>query len=150
MIQELIKKENIVLKRHAKDWKEAVHISLENLVEGGYCTDQYEQGVLKNTAEYGPYYVLTEEFALVHCNDFASVNETQMAVTTLDEAIKFSEDGYDVRILVALVAVDGDKHLDGIRAISNIFADEDKVQEIIDATEPEKVLQMFIESAEEE
>ena len=37
MIQELIKKENIVLKRHAKDWKEAVHISLEKLVEGGYC-----------------------------------------------------------------------------------------------------------------
>ena len=150
MIEQLIKKENIVLGKDVTDWKEAIHVSLEKLVEGGYCTDQYEQSVLDSTEAYGPYYVLCPEFALIHSNCFEAVNETQLGVTVLNNPIKFSEDGWDVRILVALVAKDGTSHIDGIRAISNIFSDEDKIQEIIDATDPEVILKMFIESAEEE
>ncbi|MCF0107111.1 MAG: PTS sugar transporter subunit IIA, partial [Holdemanella sp.] len=104
MIEKLIKKENIILGvESVKDWKEAIHLSLEPLVKGGYCTDGYEEAVIKMTEQYGPYYVLCEEFALIHSNAFETVNETQMAVTTLKNPIKFSDDGYDVRILVALV-----------------------------------------------
>ena len=151
MIEQLIKKENIVLQvESVKDWKEAIHLSLEPLVKGGYCTDAYEEAVLKMTEAYGPYYVLCDEFALIHSNAFDAVKETQMAITTLKKPIKFSEDGLDVRVLVALVAEDGTKHMEGIVACSNIFSDEDKIMEIINATDPQFVYDMFIENAQDQ
>ena len=151
MIEQLIKKENIILGvESVTDWKEAIHLSLAPLVKGGYCTDGYEEAVLEMTKNYGPYYVLCEEFALIHSNAFDTVSETQMAVTVLKQPIKFSEDGFNVRILVALVAKDGTKHMEGIRALSNIFVDEDKIMEIINATDPQAVYDLFIENAVEE
>ena len=49
MIEQLLKEENCRVVQGVKDWKEAIHLSLEPLVAQGYCTDQYEQAVLDNT-----------------------------------------------------------------------------------------------------
>ena len=59
MIEQLIKKENIVVNAHADSWQQAINLSLQQLVKNGYCTDEYETAVLKSTEENGFYYCLT-------------------------------------------------------------------------------------------
>lgn len=66
MISEMLKLENIQIIESAKDWKEAIHLSLEPLVNGGYVTENYEAAIIKCTEEYGPYYVLADDIALIH------------------------------------------------------------------------------------
>ena len=51
MIEQLIKKENIVVNAHADSWQQAINLSLQQLVKNGYCTDEYETAVLKSTEE---------------------------------------------------------------------------------------------------
>ena len=53
MISEMLKLENIQIIESAKDWKEAIHLSLEQLVNGGYVTENYEAAIIKCTEEYG-------------------------------------------------------------------------------------------------
>ncbi len=149
MIENLIKKENCVVLDSVKDWKDAIHVSLQPLVKSGCCTDEYEKAVLKNTEEFGAYYVLTDDMALIHASSEAGVKETQMAVTVLKQPVQFTEDGPGVRILIALCAADSTSHMEGIMAVSSIFGDEGNVQPILDATSGEEIAKIFYEASED-
>ena len=140
-MEKLLQEKNCYLRDRVQDWKEAVHIACEPLIEQNYCTTAYEDAIYEITERLGPYYVLCENLALIHASNQSGVNDTQMAVTVLKEPVKFKPDGYDVRVLVTLVAKDSESHMEGIQAVSNIFSDEKKVQEILDATCPKEIFQ---------
>ena len=70
-----------------------------------------------------------------------------MAVTLLKNPIKFTQDGYDVRILVTLVAKDKESHMAGIVAVSNIFSDEKKIQTLLDAKDGKEIYRIFSENS---
>ena len=141
MIEQLIKKENIVVNAHADSWQQAINLSLQQLVKNGYCTDEYETAVLKSTEENGFYYCLTDDLALIHAKAFE-------AVTVLDSPVAFSEEHPNIRILVTLVAKDGNTHMEGIMAVANIFGDDDKASDIINATSADEIYDLFINSVE--
>ena len=70
-----------------------------------------------------------------------------MAVTLLKEPIKFKPDGYDVRVLVTLVAKDSDSHMEGIQAVSAIFSDPEQVQSILNAADGKEIYEIFVSAA---
>lgn len=149
-IEDLLKEKNCYLKDRVTDWKEAIHIACKPLIEQNYCTEAYEEAIYKITEDLGPYYVLCENLALIHASNQQGVNDTQMAVTVLNEPVKFKPDGYDVRVLVTLVAKDKESHMEGIQAVSNIFSDEGKIKKILDATCPKEIYELFVNGACEE
>ena len=150
MIENLLKEENCTIRESVKDWKEAVHVSLECLIDQGYCTGEYEQAVFDSTAEFGPYYVLTDNMALIHATNKVGVNQTQMAVTVLREPVQFEEDGADVQILIALCAVDANAHIDGMATVLKLFGDDDKSDEVLAAKTGEELFRIFKENADAE
>lgn len=150
MIENLLKEENCTIRESVKDWKEAVHVSLERLIDQGYCTGEYEQAVFDSTAEFGPYYVLTDNMALIHATNKVGVNQTQMAVTVLREPVQFEEDGADVQILIALCAVDANAHIDGMATVLTLFGDDDKSDEVLAAKTGEEIFRIFKENANAE
>ena len=146
MIKDLLKVKNCFIKESVKDWEDAICVACTPMIEQGYCTKEYEDAVFENTEQFGPYYVLCENLALIHASNHSDVNETQMAVTVLKEPVKFKPDGYDVRILVTLVAKDNHSHMEGIQAVSNIFADESKVNSLLNASTPQEIYNIFVEN----
>ena len=148
MIENLLKEENCVIVDRVRDWKDAVHVSLERLIEQGYCTDEYEQAVFDSTAEFGPYYVLTDNMALIHATNKVGVAKTQMAVTVLREPVQFEEDGADVQILIALCAVDANAHIDGMATVLKLFGDDDKSDDVIAAKTGKEIFEIFRKYAE--
>lgn len=150
MIDQLLKEKNCILVEKVNDWKEAIHISLEPLVQDGYCTKEYEQAVLRNTDMYGAYYVLTDDMALIHASSQDGVKATQMAVTLLEEPVQFSSDGPGVRILIALAAKDKESHMDGIVAITNIFGEDGNADPILNAKSSKEIYDIFMNASIEE
>ena len=146
MITELLQEKNCILMDKVSSWEDAIRIACKPLIEQGYCTDEYVDAIFESTEKYGPYYVLCENLALIHAGNQKGVNGTQLAVTVLEEPIKFTPDGYDVRILICLVAKDSTSHMEGIKAISNIFADNTEVDKILKATSAKEIYDLFIES----
>ena len=94
-MEKLLQEKNCYLRDRVQDWKEAVHIACEPLIEQNYCTTAYEAAIYEITERLGPYYVLCENLALIHASNQSGVNDTQMAVTVLKEPVKFKPDGYD-------------------------------------------------------
>lgn len=145
MISDMLKLENVRIMDQVDHWKDAIHISLEPLIEGGFVTDNYEKAILKSTEEYGPYYVLAEDLALIHGRPTDGVIKKQLAITLLREPVQFSEDSFPVRVLIALAASDSNSHIDTMKVLSNIFMDESKVDELVHATEPQQIYDMLIQ-----
>ena len=107
-----------------------------------------ENTFFDSTAEFGPYYVLTDNMALIHATNKVGVAKTQMAVTVLREPVQFEEDGADVQILIALCAVDGNAHIDGMATVLKLFGDDDKSDDVIAAKTGKEIFEIFRKYAE--
>lgn len=145
-MEDILKLKNVKIMDSVKDWVEAIYVSVQPLVDQGYCESRYITGIIENTKKFGPYYVLCENLALIHARSEQGVIKKQMAITVLKKPIKFKADSYNVRILIALAAEDSESHIEAIQAISNIFSDEKKVQKILDAVSTEEIYNLFISS----
>ena len=148
-IYNMLKKENIQIISKVKDWREAIHVAVQPLVNGGYCEARYIDEIIKNTEKLGPYYVLCENLALVHGSTDQGVLKRQIAITLLEEPIKFKEDGYNVRVMVTLAATDSDSHMEILRAMSQLFSEQDSVQNILNARTENEIYDLFIHATED-
>ena len=146
-IYNMLKKENIQIISKVKDWREAIHVAVQPLVNGGYCEARYIDEIIKNTEKLGPYYVLCENLALVHGSTDQGVLKRQIAITLLEEPIKFKEDGYNVRVMVTLAATDSDSHMEILQAMSQLFSDS--VQNILNARTENEIYDLFIHATED-
>lgn len=145
---DMLKLKNVKILDGVKNWVEAVYVAVTPLVEQGYCEQRYIDGIIENTKKYGPYYVLCENLALIHARSEQGVIKQQLAITVLKHPIKFKEDGFNVRILIALAAKDPQSHVQAMQAISNIFADNVRVQKILNSTKSEDIYNIFVNSVD--
>ncbi len=149
MISEMLKRENVKILDRVDDWKQAIHVSLEPLVRGGYVESRYADEIIRSTEEMGPYYVLTEDIALIHGRPEQGVIKKQLAVTVVREPIQFSEDCFPVRLLIALAATDANSHLDVMQVLASIFLDESKIRELVEAESTEEIYNFLLTQEEE-
>lgn len=142
-MSQILKKENIYFKNKVETWQEAIQVAIFPLIAQGYCEKKYVDAILENTKKYGPYYVLCEDMALIHADSKQGVIDTQIAITILSEPIKFKENGYDVRVLIALAAKDSFSHMSALKIISQIFMDEHKKEILLQSHNSEDIFNLF-------
>lgn len=145
---DILKLENVRILNGVKDWIEAIYVSVNPLVEQGYCEQRYIDGIIENTKKYGPYYVLGENLALIHARSEQGVIKQQIAITVLKNPVKFKADGVDVRILIALAAKDPQSHIQAMQAVANIFSDSVRVKQILDAVDTKEIYNIFLNSVD--
>lgn len=146
-IQEMLKPENVRIAQSVDTWQDAIRLAVAPLREGGYVEPRYEDEIIRATNEMGPYYVLTEDVALIHGRPEDGCIKGQMAVTVLKQPIKFSEDSFDVRLLVALAAEDSNSHIEAMQVLAGIFMDEQKIASILESDDVQAIYQAFMDGA---
>ena len=145
VISEMLKKENIRILEEIKDWETAIRISLDPLKKGGYVEERYADEIIKTTQEIGPYYVLTDDIALIHGRPEQGVLKKQLAITVVRKPVIFVGSDYPVRLLLALAATDANSHLDIMQVLASIFIDEKKIQRVAEAKSADEIYEFFIE-----
>lgn len=130
-MESVVKRENIVMLDSVEDWTQAIKTSAQVLVDGGYIEPRYIDAILESTKKNGPYYVLAPEIAMPHASPDSGVIETQISLLVLKEPIKFSEEGFDVRLIFTLAAKDSTSHLSAIQVLAEVFMDEAIIKDII-------------------
>lgn len=136
--------DNIRIYDHAENWVDAITKAVSPLVENGFVEARYIQGIIDNTNLFGPYYVLAPDIALPHARPEQGVIKKQLGVTLLKNPVKFSEGGYDVRLLITLAASDNQGHLEALQQLSEIMMDEERMKQILKAETSEEILGLFL------
>ncbi|VEU74201.1 ascorbate-specific PTS system enzyme II Ccomponent [Mycoplasmopsis citelli] len=141
-----------ILKKHdtvnvglsAKDWQEAVHLSVKPLIDKGLVESRYFDAVIENTHKYGPYYIVADYFAMPHAQSEAGVLQNSFSLVTLKEPVYFEKDERPVRLLVALAATSAEVHTsEALPQIVKIFGDPSNVEAIMNASSKEEVLALI-------
>lgn len=149
-MENIIEERNIVIKNSVETWKEAIEYSSKPLLENGFIKASYIDAILENTKKNGPYYVLAPEIAMPHASPLSGVIKQQISLLVLKEPIKFSEDGFQVRLVFTLAATDNESHLNSLKRLSKVFSNEALINKIIQAESEKEVFNLLHNIEEEE
>lgn len=137
-VTEFLKKENVRIVDAVSDWREAIKICTDPLIEQGYITENYPKRIIELTEEHGAYYIVAKDLALVHARPEDGVLKQQLAVTVIRKPVIFDNKEHDpVRLFVTLCAADSNSHLDMLRELAEIMMDEARVEKCIRIETPE-------------
>ena len=143
-MSKMLKRENVQIVERVDNWEESVHVAVQPLVDQGYVESDYIDGIISNAKEFGPYFVLCPDLALLHARPDQGVLKQQLAVTVLREPVRFKEEGPDVRLLVTLAATDANGHIDVMRQLAVMFGDPDNIAKIVEAPTADDVYDLFV------
>ncbi|HGC8575557.1 TPA: PTS sugar transporter subunit IIA [Streptococcus agalactiae] len=144
--QAFIENDSIRLKLSASDWKEAIKLSIDPLIESDAVDAEYYDAIIESTEEFGPYYILMPGMAMPHARPEAGVKRDAFSLITLTEPVVFP-DGKEVSVLLALAATSSAIHTSvAIPQIIALFELENSIQRLTECQEAKEVLAMVEES----
>ena len=130
----------------AKDWQEAVKLSVDPLIESGAVLPEYYDAIIASTKEHGPYYILTPGMAMPHARPEAGVQRDAFSLITLTEPVTFT-DGKEVSVLLTLAATSSAIHASvAIPQIIALFELDNAIDRLLACKTPEDVLALVDES----
>lgn len=143
MTKEILTTSNVELNATFTTKEEAIRHTGEILVNNGYVDESYIEKMIEReelTSTYMGNYV-----AIPHGTEEAKglVEHTGLSIVTVPEGIDFGE-GNIVKILIG-IAGKGDEHLEILSNIALVCSEEENIQNILDASTKEEVIQIFNE-----
>lgn len=139
----LVKLENVQICQESHNWREAIKISTQPLENGGYVKTCYKDGIIENVEKLGPYFVISDDIAMPHARPEQGAIKTQIAITLFDQGVKFDGKNATPRLFITLSAKDNNEHLEALAKISEILADDAKVDKILKSQNEQTLYQYF-------
>ncbi|WP_159566444.1 PTS sugar transporter subunit IIA [Budvicia diplopodorum] len=131
-------------RRHAALWQEAVTVAAGPLIELGHARPEYIQGIIDNTKEYGPYYIIAPGIALPHARPEQGALRNGVVFTTLAQPIAFGhEEGDPVWLLIAISATDAEQHIKTIQQLAELLQQSEFIQSIKQSTTDGELYQLL-------
>ncbi|MFD9287591.1 PTS sugar transporter subunit IIA [Streptomyces sp. ADI93-02] len=138
---ELLASDAVRLDADAENWRAAIRLAGQILVDNGISTSDYTEAMIQNVEDNGPYIVIAPGFALAHARPSAAVLRTGMSWVRLAQPVPFGHESNDpVRLVVALAASDSEAHTAALSALARVLADPDSNRALEQASSPEDVL----------
>lgn len=137
---------SISIKNSAKNWQEAIDISMSSLLANHYITLNYIKAVKDSTLTNGPYYILAPGVAMPHARPECGAIKTGMSLTLLKQEVTFADDTEGIKLLIGLSAADSDSHIGAIQALSELLCEEEALTALL-AAKSEKQLADIIARA---
>ncbi len=130
----------IVLHARAHDWRAAVRLAGDALVDSGCTTAEYTEAMIRMVDDHGPYIVIAPGLALAHARPGSDVRCDGLSVVTLAEPVEFGHAHNDpVRVVIGLAGVAPDAHLEAVAQLANAFNNGDAIPALVEATTRDEV-----------
>lgn len=125
----------IVLHARAADWRDAIRLAGDALVDSGCTTAEYTEAMIRMVDDHGPYIVIAPGLALAHARPGPEVRCDGLSVVTLAEPVEFGHAHNDpVRVVIGLAGVAADNHLEAVAQLANAFNDAAAIPALAAAT----------------
>lgn len=143
MIKSLLNEQTVRVYEQAQDWREAVALGCQPLIEQGHIEPSYVDAIYKSHEEIGPYYVVGPNIAMPHARPEDGVNQMSLGLTIIKNGVNFGSQGNDpVRLLFTLAAVDSNSHVELISQLAELFMNEDDIHKLCECNNVKSVLEI--------
>lgn len=146
MLKEVITEKEILTNVEVKDWREAVRVGGELLLNAGKIEERYIQGMIENVEENGAYIVIAPKIAMPHARPEKGAKEIGLSLITLKNPINFGNPKNDpVSLVISLCAVDHSSHLRALSELMDILSNEENVKYILSENDSNKIIKLIKE-----
>lgn len=137
-------KDLIRFEKNAEDWKEAVRMSAQALLDHGLVEQSYIDAMIDSVMEHGPYIVIAPNIALPHARPETGSKKVGYCIMRLDEPVYFTEDkSAYASLFIALSCVDASTHIDMLQDIVTVLSDTEQHDRIFAAESEDEILEIF-------
>ncbi len=134
----------IVLHARAHDWRDAVRLAGDALVDSGCTTPEYTEAMIRMVDDHGPYIVIAPGLALAHARPGPEVRCDGLSVVTLAEPVEFGHAHNDpVRVVIGLAGAAPHAHLEAVAQLANAFNDAAAIPALAAATTRDAVREIL-------
>lgn len=141
MLKTLLTPDVVQVIPQVKDWREAIKIACQPLIDKGCIEPRYVDAIYKSHEQIGPYYVLGPGIAMPHARPEEGVNQLSLALTIIEKGVEFGADENDpVKLLIVLTATDNDSHINAIVKLAELFDNQDDIDTLLQAKSKAEVL----------
>lgn len=135
----ILSKERIQLNAIATDRTDAIRKAGDLLVKTGCVTPEYVDGMLKREESMSTY--LGSGVSIPHgvYENKDHVLQTGISVFQLPQGVEWDEDGEPVYLVIG-IAASSDEHVGVLASLAEAVEDEEVLNEMIHATDPEVIL----------
>ncbi|TDV24189.1 PTS system ascorbate-specific IIA component (L-Asc family) [Mycoplasmopsis mustelae] len=150
LVKILKKYDTVNVGLEAKDWKEAVYLSVKPLIDKNLVEARYYDAIIENTHKYGPYYLIADNLAMPHAQSEAGVLKNSFSLVTLTKPVFFENDERPVRVLITLAATSAEVHTsEALPQIVKIFGDPTNIETIMKAETKQEVFDLITKTDQE-
>ena len=137
-----INKEMIDIVESVSDWKEAIILASNPLLENGIITKNYQEKMISNVVDMGPYIVLSKDIAMPHARPEDGANKSAISVLKIINRVKFDEEK-NVNIIIALACSSDDDHIKTLQYVSETLSNPDNYRELIEAKDVNQIYKIL-------
>lgn len=121
-----------LIKEHIKDWKEAIGLGVDLLVENAAATNDLKQAIIEVVNQHGPYFVIAPKLALAHAPPKNYCLKPALSLVVFKNSVSFGDtDRYGVNVLVTLSATDNSTHIDLMAKFAKIFGNKTIIDKLV-------------------
>lgn len=144
MLRDLITWNTIKLNAEGSDWKEAIRLGTQMLIDNGSVEDRYYDAIINNFKEFGPYMVVAPGIVLSHARPENGVKKLSMSLLTLKNPVEFGSESNDpVKLVITLAALDNENHLKALSQLMELFMNSEDMALIFKASNKEDVIEII-------
>ncbi|BCZ44205.1 sugar transporter [Clostridium gelidum] len=143
-LNDLITADMISLNVECRYWEEAIRKGMKVLREKSYVENSYEEAVINNIKEIGPYMVVAPGIVLSHAKTEDGVNKLSMSLMTIKNPVKFGSEFNDpVKLVITLAAKDREAHLRALSQLIALLQNSEDLKSIFKAKTTEEVINII-------
>ena len=143
MLKDLLTENRIRIKDSVNNWKEAIRLAAKPLEEEKSIEPSYTDAMIESIEKLGPYILLAPGIALPSARSQAGVRTASMSLLKVREKVYFTKEKY-ANLFFVLASADGNSHLEVLRDLSVIFADEGAYGRFMGADTAKELHQLFL------
>lgn len=137
LLCELLQEENIQLDVECRNWRDAITVSAQPLLDQGKIEDKYIDAMIDNVRENGAYIVISPGFAVPHEGFDRGCNEVGMNLIRLKNPVTIEDiDGevIEVRFFCCMSTEDHKKHMKAFFHLVNMLTNRGFKEELSSAS----------------
>lgn len=146
MLQKWLKKDYIQIVENCRNWKDAIEKCGIPLIKNDVINIDYIKAIYSSHEAVGPYYVLAPRIAMPHARPEEGALKMGLSLLVVKNGVNFdSEENDPIYLIILLAAKDNDSHIEMIASLSELFFNEENINEIISCNDTEEIYE-FIKS----
>lgn len=144
MLKQLLAADMIQIIEYCHDWREAVSLSCQPLLDKGIVEKRYVDAIYRSHEAIGPYYVVGPGIAMPHARPEDGANKLGLALTLIKSGVTFHSEGNDpVKLLVVLAAPDSNSHIEVISQLAELLDNQKDIDNILCAVNTKQILSVI-------